>query len=531
MSAPSTPASKQQRLPRNLQELLALLNENPAPADVVERARATKERVLMQFGASASVTASVLFTKCHHHLPTTGVETMAVMLMADHTAAFLYNPWFTLQLGEEGSRFVMFHESRHLIYRHLYNEPHLRADPLFTLACEIGINHDAMERLGRQALPTITLLADHEVVLGDDGRPVVDAEGHTVYGNPVLDPKGQPVTEKTGVDPKGQYDKYVADLKKQGLSPVPYAAFVKTDFGCYTELKRMSNPPRPEQQMAVCLHGPATEGDSNKSGPGAGGQSSDDDENIPMNEDTADSLGQEALRQLMKQAVAGSENAREELLKLAERSEGTSERTSKMWSDLGVGRLRGQTLATRKVDWWKQWLNDALASRLKPGEKLIYNKKRGALDLLLGNDPILGHRGDEEERLALVAIDTSGSMSQKVLDYLTQLVGHTDGVEFRWVAFDGVVEPFVAGEAVHGGGGTNFGNVMDYAEGRLAVNGQTLDIHPDVVLMLTDGYAAPIQPAEPDKWIWLITEGGSDDWIRAQGDMDSHKITTGDGVI
>ena len=495
----NTLAPRHTALPRNKKELLALLGDNPAPEDIVEQAREIKESVLMAFGLEDNITASVLYTKCHHQIPTTGVRTMAVMLLADGTAALLYNPYFTVSLGEVGTGFVLSHEARHLIYRHLYNDPQLRADPVFTTACELGINHDVQVRLNRTTMPTVTRL-------GPDGHPLLDENGNVLV-------------EPTGIDPRVEYAKYVKDLKGQKLTPVSYADFVRTDFGCYTELRRMKSPPQPDGQ-GVCVHG--DDGD---------GKDGDPIGLVPMDGETAADVAGQVLRVMMTQALNGSEKARRELTELANRTEDASERTTKLWGDLGLGRLRGQTLATRKVDWWKQWLGDMLTSRLRPGDRLIYNKKRGALDILLGNDPILSHRGKEEERLCLVAIDTSASMPAHVLEYLTQLVGHTDGVEFRWLAFDGAVQPFVAGEAVRGGGGTSFAVVMEYAEGRLAVDGQTLDIEPEAVLMLTDGQAPPIRPAEPDKWVWLITENGDDDWIRSQPNpMDSHRITTGDGI-
>jgi len=150
---------------------------------------------------------------------------------------------------------------------------------------------------------------------------------------------------------------------------------------------------------------------------------------------------------------------------------------------------------------------------------------------VLGRDPMLSRRGEDEVKRVLIALDTSGSMPAKVVDYLTQLVGYTDGVEALWVSFDGIVTPFVPGERVVGGGGTNFGNVMDYAEGRLEINGLKLDDEPDAIIMLTDGEALPIRPASPEKWIWLITEHGRADWIESQAQpMDSHRITTGEGI-
>ncbi len=60
-----------------------------------------------------------------------------------------------------------------------------------------------------------------------------------------------------------------------------------------------------------------------------------------------------------------------------------------------------------------------------------------------------------------------------------------------------------------------------------------MDFHPDAIIMVTDGYAAPIAPKESDRWIWLITEGGSDDWIREQPTnvrIKSHHISTAEAA-
>lgn len=56
--------------------------------------------------------------------------------------------------------------------------------------------------------------------------------------------------------------------------------------------------------------------------------------------------------------------------------------------------------------------------------------------------------------MVLVAFDTSGSMPDAVVEWLTTLAGQTDGVESHWLSFDGVVMPFVPGERVAGGART-----------------------------------------------------------------------------
>ncbi|TYB50655.1 hypothetical protein FXF51_55565 [Nonomuraea sp. PA05] len=441
---------------------------SPADPEVIERARRWKEAALLDFGIKDSVVASWLYTKCHHQIPTTAVPTAAVVASGDGTCLLLYNPVFFDGLGVQGVKFVLYHEARHLIQRHLYVDETLRADPVFTLATEVSINHVVLTRLGRHELPRT--------------------------------PEGG----STGVDPREVHRAYTDDLRGQGLEPLPYDAFVRTDLTVYGELKRMADPPVPEP---VCVH--------------LG-------EDVPVDAETLAGVAKDVLAEVMRQALGGSEHARAELLELAGRTEGGGERLERLWGDLGLAALRGETPRTRRVEWWKRWLADTLASKLREGERLVYPKKLGAVLLSLGHDPMLSRRGPERVKVVLVAFDTSGSMPDTVVEWLTTLVGRTDGVETHWLSFDGAVMPFVAGERVLGGGGTNFQNVVDYAEGRLQVAGRAFEHRPDAVIMVTDGYAPPVTPSDPDRWIWLITDGGSTWPETHHPPMACHRVTTGE---
>ena len=141
----------------------------------------------------------------------------------------------------------------------------------------------------------------------------------------------------------------------------------------------------------------------------------------------------------------------------------------------------------------------------------------------------MARRGPIREKVVVFAYDTSGSMPQHVVAWLTELVGRIDRVRAHWLSFDAVVMPFRPGERVFGGGGTSFQSVADYVEGRSEVRGTRFEERVDAVVVLTDGHAPHITPAEPDKWIWLITEGG-DDWPeRHRPQMSCHRVTTGSG--
>ncbi|WP_406864543.1 hypothetical protein ABZO31_30480 [Streptomyces sp. HUAS MG47] len=445
----------------------ALESWRPADERVVAEARRLKEAALLDFGLSGSAVASWLYAKCHHQIPTTAIATAAVVASGDGTCLLLYNPEFFVDIGLDGVKFVLFHEARHLVHRHLFVEPELRDDPVFTLAAEVSINHVAMVRLGRRELPR---QQDREI----------------------------------GIDPHRIHAEYQLDLRAHGLEPVEYPEFVATDMSVYTELKRMAHPPVP---APVCVH--LT------------------DAGVPADQETVDATVSSVLLNTLLAARRGHGVAERELGELIDRTDGAGERVTRMWGRLGAGLLRGRTARTERVDWWQRWLVDVVASKLRDGERLVYPKKRGALLAALGHDPMLSRRGPVRDKVLVIAYDTSGSMPHQVIEWLTRLVGGIDGVEAHWLSFDAVVMPFKPGERVYGGGGTSFQVVADYVEGRTTIDDRPFDVTPDAVIMLTDGYAPHITPAEPDKWIWLITEGGHDWPDTHTPPMACHRVTTG----
>jgi len=452
----------------DLADRRALEAYRPADPEVVAEARRLKEAALLDFGLTESAVASWLYAKCHHQIPTTAIDTAAVVASGDGSCLLLYNPGFFTGLGLDGVKFVLFHEARHLVHRHLFADEELRDDPVFELAAEVSINHVALIRLARTELPLL------------DGRP-------------------------TGIDPRKVYEHYCADLTAHGLEPVPYETFTETDMRVYGELKRMHRPPVPEHRLCVHMQGGL----------------------VPADQETVDAVTSSALLNSLLAARRGHAGAERELLDLMGRTEEGNARAARIWGNLGAGMLRGETTRTRTVDWWQRWLVDVLGSKLRDGERLVYPKKRGALLAALGQDPMLARRGPVRDKVLVIAYDTSGSMPQHVIGWLTELVGRIDGVEAHWLSFDALVMPFRPGERVYGGGGTSFQAVADYVEGRTEVNGRRFDVSPDAVVMLTDGYAPPITPAEPEKWIWLITEGGSE-WPETHTPaMDCHRVTTG----
>lgn len=451
-------------MPAVLHQIKELESHDPAPAEAVtESSRIVTEVINRKAPLSSSVLTSILGGICRR-VCTTAIDTMAVTLAGDGIPMLLFNPHFTIKLGEDGALKVLFHEVYHLLGRHLYADPELHRNPNWTLATEACINYRMTQILNCQ-LPTV------------DG-------------------------EETGINPDKIFKSYKDNLKKQGIEPVAKMDdLYRTDLGCFAELERMTKPPRQKGGNA-CLHG--TPGD-----PGTGAPGQPGDSPVHLDQDEVDKMVGKAIDAALHDATAnGNKAAKEELIKLMDAS-ADSERASKIWGDHGAGALRGQVTGSRKTDLWHKWTEDAIATRMEDSNRWIYARK-------IWWDPQVRARGRRPRKQGVVAVDTSGSMSDKVLNAVSDIISDTPGLDVEWIAFDGKVWPFKIGERFSGGGGTNFGVVSEYVN--------DMDEEPDFVLMVTDGYAAHITPQYPERWIWLITEGG-DPWPESMG-MSTRVVDT-----
>lgn len=421
---------------------------------------------------------------------TTKVDTLAVTLLPDGFTAQLINPYFVLSLEKESDlSFIRTHEIYHLLMRHLWGDRALKGDEIYIVAQEATIN----ERVQR------------------------------LYSRPGSSPKDRRMPmalnqdkgtfEETGVNPYKTYERYRKDLKEQGLDAVEYADFYSSDIRCYGELKRMKKDPSPRGKKPQCTTGQnmAGQGDLQQGGSGDQQQGASGDPDPHVDDDMLKEVVQDGLQSTIKKAHEGEQRgdsdnkAKDEVLDLMDMPD-QDENTSTMWGDMGAGALRGEATETRKVEFWKQYLNEALHVRLVPGERMVYNQKKWW-------EPSLGRKGDEENMKVLIALDTSGSMPQSVVSYVCTLLGEEDDLEIHMVAFDTEVYPFELGDTPRGGGGTSIRDLQRYIS-------DEMNHDVDAVICITDGYFEPTPPEEdPDKWVFLITPCGDGQW------MDNHGLT------
>lgn len=374
------------------------------------------------------------------------------------------NPDYFLNLDSvNGQIFALGHEALHLLFGHLHRNHELRGEQLWTVATE-ALNNWVMMRMMRV-----------------DNMPI---EGL--------------------VDPKQVYESYKRAAKKQGLEPVTLEQFYQTDIDCYHYLKRV-NPPLRNISTCVAWGDGSGGGESPDGTPGMG----------EMDPEALEDIVGSALEDAIRRATSGGDaKMKETLLDLADRTE-----SSKVWGDVGLGALRAETEVGKAHPIWETLLKRTIASKVTDdGDRMNYNRKTGwwPTDDPKVNRP-LSPIGKTEKKQVVVAIDTSGSMPSALIDRIAKLIGEIPNTEAHWLAFDAEVYPFSPGDPLPGGGGTSFEVIAEYIYGQGRYQGGSdnkrahvpIDFEPDAVVVLTDGYAQPIDPPHREKWIWAITKGGN----------------------
>lgn len=376
--------------------------------------------------------------------------TMAVTLKGDGLPKLMYNPFFTLSLGAIGAAFVLAHEAYHLLYMHLLVDKHLAADQNFRLGEEVVINDRVLRHL-QTSLPQVG-------------------------------------GEETGVNPRKVHQSYRRAVKDVVANPASYDEFVHSDVACKNYLDQRPKEHNPKGGFACAHLNGEVQG-------GAGGDTG-------IDPDELEEIVEDALQATMQRAIAGNDDAKDSLLELYDEMP-----DNPMWGTLGVGRLRGETTSTRKTSFWEVLLQNALESRLEEGPRFAYDRKIG-----WWYEP-LTLSGKEPHKVVSIYIDSSGSMTQAVIEKIASLVGRIEGADASWHTFDANVYEFEPGEPLPGGGGTSFHAVNQHVE-------EEHDEYPDCVLVLTDGHAPEIEPSRPQNWVWAVLSReahGGNPWPRDKG--------------
>lgn len=457
---------------------LELENHEPKfPEELIEQARQDFRDAMRDLALSSAVVENRVAMLCTPVF-TSAIDTLAVTAKPGTGIVLAINPEvFSQRLDAENRVKALVHESLHVENKHLMAD---RSGDAWTLACEVMCNHVMMALLG------CGMFQWHPK---DEETGAIDTA----------------TTEEFAVNPRKIWEKYKADLKKQGKDYVSYAEFTKSDLVCLAELQKMEKLPKP----------PKGSGGKSEGGWGcAHADGNPDGEQLPFDQDEVDDAMDEVLHDAVRKAGAENDQRFKDALKrMFDQAEG-SEKASKMWGDMGIGALFGEAIRRRQVKFWAQWLKRQLGRRLVPGRNLVFNRKTVAVDHQLRRDPILAYKGKTRKTLLWVACDTSGSMSSEQLEWVQKYVGEEKNIDIEYYNFDTNMVKIEYGDAFCGRGGTNFDCIEEeYTNARKK---------PDALLVLTDGYAPEIEPKDKKRWVWLITHDG-DDWPRRKG-MSTFKL-------
>lgn len=420
----------------------------PIEQEVLDEATMALKEARRYLGLGPSVITSIVVGLCHFTFTRT-IDTFAVKLASDGNPMLMVNPDFLLKIGPQQAVFALSHEAYHLLLVHLYTDPELMKNQNWVLATEACINYRIRKHL---KLPLIQV----------DGKVGI-------------------------IDPDKVYDRYRDGMKKLEQTPVSKDDFFATDLGCFAHLEGLPKPPN-QKGNGGCVH----VSDS---------QSGDGDKNAPLDPTEVSKFMDKVLSGAIQSAKNGRQGAKEEILNWMD----ASPEASQTWGDLGAGTLRGETTKSRKTDLWEKWTADAIGTRLRDGNRWRYNRK-------VHWDPRVSANGKQPHKHGAVFVDASGSMHQEVLDRVAAMIGDLEDITVEWHSFDGAVWPFKVGEGFRGGGGTSFHVIEDHVANNTPATDATepcCEDELDFVLVVTDGYAAELDPSDPDKWIWLIVPGGS----------------------
>lgn len=474
------------------------------------------------------------------------IETAAVYLDGEGVIRLAFNIGFIKRNPPLVIQFAIIHEMHHLWLAHLYSDKELgvKDEPrLWTHAAEAVVN-DRCSKLMRGPISS-------------SGRPInrgilnfVSPAFKTVTVRdyiPEMLMEGD--VETSPIRPVDTYEAVKDVLKEAGRAYPTYQEFVASDMACFCYLKEAKDAFKqmtPQQQQQLAGPPPTgedasnnksssdSEGDSNgntkdgsddnqdsstnssSSSDGkdfswcydqppsngtcshAGGASGGEDGRIQGTTDpsVAKDKVEEILSDLLQEAINGNKDVKASLEDFFDK---VVEDGAKIWGKIPMNILRSHPTTEQKVTWWLTYLMHTLTSLLVDGERLAVNRK-----IASWSDTPIQPIGKEEHRAGAIFIDTSGSMSSAVLKKLTNLVGSIPDTEVTWFNFDADVVPLEVGAAFAGGGGTDFGVINQKVQEMERVGDNPLDF----VIVVTDGYAPPIEPQDPSKWIWLITKGG-----------------------
>jgi predicted metal-dependent peptidase len=184
---------------------------------------------------------------------------------------------------------------------------------------------------------------------------------------------------------------------------------------------------------------------------------------------------------------------------------------------------------------WQKLLRNRLASVYRPNETENWARVHRKMYEFYPEVVLPGpHESDTPTSLIFVTIDTSGSMDEDVIAELVGIVETLPKDQYEVIItwFDTELYEATDLKMPMGRGGTSFKAIesvltqnkplytdeFDSYYGSNKGNKSKKEIrYPDIVVVLTDGEACTPSLEHPDRWIFIITANGTEDYVKDLG--------------
>jgi predicted metal-dependent peptidase len=399
---------------------------------------------------------------------TDAIPTASLTVVPSGAPQFEFNRRFFDGLGEHELVFVVLHEALHYAFRH-HERRQRRLPAVWNIACDLVVNVFLLERVGfnrisdtpfRQFIDSAVTFQNLRLTPARNGLSLSAEEVYELLEKDFM---------RVGADAS----------RLQACDEHPWAALEGTEQSISASL---------ESEMGVPPMSPT--GVSPVKMQGQGGPA-------PHRQDahaTPDRLPKHALSDSLEELASQAQRCLRE--------------TIDSWGDREIGEFRAIGVAVEPVRiGWDQILAQSIAS----GIRLAFEQRWAPANRRIAwlYPTVLLPAEQEVEKLCtsiLLAVDASGSIPEQVLERFFDIARGIpqDRIELTAISFDTRTYPLNVQSQkpqIQGGGGTSFDAVEQHAI--------RLQRYPDLVVVLSDGHAARPTISRPNRWFWLITQGGT----------------------
>lgn len=407
------------------------------------------------------------------------VPTAGVTVDKEGNVFMLFSPKFAREIMKNKYHnlmleFVLMHEAMHVILDHIGRKKH-RQPFVWNIACDAIVN-----------TTVFNIFSDRFKTTTNPSPTTFDIKKIDEKGNITPDTVTVPAHSHFVVLKSKEVDtRYVEEMNAFIEMMIHPSSVEETADSCYALCAEELYEKLMQKVEKMKAKGLSTLDDH------SGWEKADGAGKTPAQEMAEEQL-KESMKDAMGKAIKGDSNA-----------------MNKMAGKTPCGEFRemGINIVARKLPWDKM-LKSFIASRIDEHiEEVWHNPSRKLRSfypaVVLPNEFEVE---DKDKLMVMIAVDTSGSMDGEVLKKVQAVLAAfpADKVDYTAISFDTDIYPIETDitkvQRFRGGGGTSFQDVAEHAH--------KMPVHPDCVIMITDGYDSTPRLEKPDNWLWLLVPGG-----------------------